>query len=129
MKLNDFFSFFEHKCNHRCYINDQDNMKQSECNRNWDIRTVKAAVPGACRRLRPPLERVRQTILGEAQTTAPARRRLIKQALNEAEALAWQTMFPHLVFPALAAEKVRAVVDWNARQEKLWKRQELSLAA
>lgn len=127
MKLEDFFSFFEHKCNHRCYINDKDNMKQSECNRGWDGRTIKPAVPGACRKLLPQLERVRQTILGEAQTTAP--RRLINQALNEAEALAWQTMFPHLVFPALAAEKVRAVVDWDARQQELWKRQELSLAA
>jgi len=34
------------------------------------------------------------------------------QALNEAEAAAWQTMFPHLVFPALATEKVQAAIAW-----------------
>jgi hypothetical protein len=34
--------------------------------------------------------------------------------------LAWQTEFPHLVFPALAAEKVHAVADWNRHQRSVW---------
>jgi hypothetical protein len=45
--------------------------------------------------------------------------RLVRLALNEAEALAWQTQFPHLVFPSLAEEKVRAVLLWHERQESL----------
>ena len=37
--------------------------------------------------------------------------------LGEAEALAWQTGYPHLFFPALATEKVQAAAGWNARQQ------------
>jgi hypothetical protein len=42
--------------------------------------------------------------------------RLLRLALNEAEALAWQTDFPHLVFPVLAREKAQAAVAWHQRQ-------------
>ena len=42
--------------------------------------------------------------------------RLLDLALNEAEALAWQTDHPHLFFPALAAEKAQGVVSWHQRQ-------------
>jgi hypothetical protein len=34
--------------------------------------------------------------------------------------LVWQTEYPHLVFPALAAEKVHAVADWNRHQRSVW---------
>jgi hypothetical protein len=37
-------------------------------------------------------------------------------ALNEAEALAWQTPYPHLFFPMLAEEKAASVKQWSARQ-------------
>ena len=43
----------------------------------------------------------------------------MKLALNEAEALALQTGFPHLVFPALAEEKVHAIAAWHQRQAAL----------
>jgi hypothetical protein len=39
--------------------------------------------------------------------------------LNEAEALAWQTSYPHLLFPELAVEKVQAVAAWQTRQESV----------
>ena len=42
---------------------------------------------------------------------------VLQLALNEAEALAWQTGFPELVFPALAQEKARKVADWVKHQE------------
>ena len=41
---------------------------------------------------------------------------MVQLALNEAEALAHQTGFPFLVFPALAREKVEAVAAWNRHQ-------------
>lgn len=44
---------------------------------------------------------------------------LLRSALNEAEALAWQTPFPHLVFPVLAQEKASAVNHWAARQRRV----------
>src|SRR5688572_16664482 len=45
--------------------------------------------------------------------------RLLRQALNEAEAIAWQTGFPQLVFPSLALEKARAVASWERRQRTM----------
>ena len=45
--------------------------------------------------------------------------RLLRQALNEAEAIAWQTGFPQLVFPSLALEKARAVATWENRQRTM----------
>src|SRR6185436_5951856 len=47
--------------------------------------------------------------------------RLLQQALNEAEAIAWQTGFPQLVFPSLALEKARAVATWENRQRTMWR--------
>jgi hypothetical protein len=44
---------------------------------------------------------------------------LLELAMNEAEALAWQTDFPQLFFPTLAAEKAGAVAGWHARQRRL----------
>ena len=45
--------------------------------------------------------------------------RVFRLALNEAEALAWETEIPHLVFPALAVEKVNGVAKWHARQRSI----------
>jgi hypothetical protein len=33
--------------------------------------------------------------------------------------LAWQTEYPHLVFPALATENVHAVAEWNRHQRSV----------
>lgn len=38
--------------------------------------------------------------------------RLFQVALNEAEALAWETEYPQLVFPTLAEEKIAAISSW-----------------
>jgi len=46
-------------------------------------------------------------------------RHLTHLALNEAEAIAWQTGFPQLVFPSLAEEKVAALTKWSRRQRWL----------
>ena len=46
---------------------------------------------------------------------------------NEAEALACETDYPHLVFPALALEKVRVATNWHERQG-LIRRRDASLA-
>jgi type II secretory pathway predicted ATPase ExeA len=55
-----------------------------------------------------------------ALASAPEpRKRLIELAVNEAEALAWQTGLPDLVFLTLAEEKLDALDTWLARQEKL----------
>lgn len=56
--------------------------------------------------------------------------RLLKSAMNEAEALAWQTPYPHLFFPELAREKAVAVQQWAAHQRAVYEREEeLAFAA
>lgn len=59
---------------------------------------------------------------------AYGQQRMVELALNEAEALAHESGFPHLVFPTLAREKVEAVAAWNRRQ-RLVRRRVLSFAA
>jgi len=45
--------------------------------------------------------------------------RLLQLAVQEAEAIAWGTEYPHLVFPALAMEKMRVAANWQERQEMI----------
>lgn len=45
--------------------------------------------------------------------------RLLRLALNEAEAFAWQSGFPELVFPILAQEKASKVASWHERQQSV----------
>lgn len=45
--------------------------------------------------------------------------RLLRLALNEAEALACQSGFPELIFPLLAIEKAQAVRAWSKRQSAM----------
>jgi len=57
--------------------------------------------------------------LNEFRSTIEAHEHLLHLALNEAEALAWQSGVPHLVFPALAREKAQGVTEWYQRQRSL----------
>lgn len=49
----------------------------------------------------------------ELQKSSP---RVFRLAINEAEAVAWETGLAHLVFPVLAEEKARALSAWQSRQ-------------
>ncbi len=73
----------------------------------------------SCRKLIAQIQTTKDAILNEFRKTLGAHERMLRLALNEAEALAWQTDFPHLVFPMLATEKARAVVAWHARQQSM----------
>ena len=73
----------------------------------------------SCKRILAQIGRVKDAIFSEARGKMKARDQILRLALNEAEALAWQTLYPHLVFPALAAEKVQGVTAWNSRQRLL----------
>jgi len=80
-------------------------------------RRIATACLASCRKLLAQMEDIRQTILLEfREATDP---RLLQLALNEAEALARQTPYPHLFFPELALEKAQSVRDWQARQQSL----------
>ncbi len=95
-------------------------MKQTSTNENrgngsaaWN------ACKAVCRKIRAQITSAKEAIFAESSRAFSAPERLVRLALNEAEAAAFQTEYPHLVFPALATEKVRAVADWNARQQSM----------
>ncbi len=77
------------------------------------------ACRGCCEKVWQRIRETRQAILAESRDALKVPERLVKLALNEAEALAWQTSYPQLVFPALAMEKIHGVAAWNHRQRLL----------
>jgi hypothetical protein len=82
-------------------------------------RTFGSACLATCQKLIAGIQHAKEAILAEFRETLKTQEHLLRLAVNEAEALAWQTDFPHLVFPALAMEKVRAVAAWQARQRSI----------
>jgi hypothetical protein len=76
----------------------------------------------SCQAALAHLRHAKATILAEARETLQVHDRILQLALNEAEAVARQTSYPHLLFPALAAEKVRSAATWNSRQQNLNRR-------
>ncbi|MGV3773926.1 MAG: hypothetical protein ACO1QB_13570 [Verrucomicrobiales bacterium] len=54
---------------------------------------------------------------------------MLHLALNEAEALAWDSGFPQLTLALLAEEKATALLHWNLRQEFLKAGSEINFAA
>jgi len=84
--------------------------------------TVKAAANvciASCQKFATQIERAKEKLLAELRGNLDVPERLFRLALGEAEALAWQTEYPHLFFPALAAEKVQAAAAWTTRQQFL----------
>jgi hypothetical protein len=73
-----------------------------------------------CRKVAAQIAHVKAAVLAEWSDPLKTQRHALRLALNEAEALAWQTMYPHLIFPTLATEKAQAVATWNSRQQRLW---------
>jgi hypothetical protein len=68
---------------------------------------------------RGALADARQFIEREFRVLREQQPRVFHLALNEAEAMAYQTGFPYLVFPELAMEKAQALADWQRRQESV----------
>src|SRR6266700_1649739 len=75
----------------------------------------------SCRKLFAQIEHAKGTILADFREALKEQEHLLHLTLNEAEALAWQTGFPELVFPTLAMEKVQSVAAWHERQQSLWR--------
>ena len=73
----------------------------------------------SCRKLLDRIEEVKQAVLDEFHDTLDAHNQMVRLAVNEAEALAWETDYPHLVFPALAHEKAQEVRSWETRQREV----------
>jgi len=81
--------------------------------------TFKRICLASCRKLLAQIDATKNAILAEFRNIAGGQERMLRLALNEAEALAWQTEYPHLVFPTLATEKAEAVIAWQAREQSI----------
>ena len=92
-------------------------------------RSFTSACLESCQRVLAQIERSRKAIIAEFRATFETPEQYLQLALNEAEALAWQTGFPHLVFPELAAEKAKSVANWGANQRAIRQLNHASLRA
>lgn len=103
----------------------------SELNLGGNLDSNPSALPSASRsNLEVQIQKVKTALMIELRNSLAADDRLLRLALNEAEALAWQTAYPQLVFPTLAIEKAHAVTEWQARQKTIQQATSaLSLAA
>ena len=72
-----------------------------------------------CRKLLTEIQKAKQDMVSQFRKAFSGEEHLLRLALNEAEALAFLTDYPHLVFPALAMEKVQGVAEWTAHQKQL----------
>ena len=82
-----------------------------------------------CRELMVHVTNVKAGLVREFGTAIGGHNALLRSALNEAEALAWQTPYPHLLFPLLAEEKASQINHWAARQRRVQRAsRELALA-
>ena len=70
----------------------------------------------SCQKLVAQIKKAKDNLLEEYRDIVQAHDQLLRLALNEAEALAWETPYPHLVFPALAREKAQADANWEEHQ-------------
>ena len=62
------------------------------------------------------LARVRGDIEQNYSSVKEQAPRIVHLTLNEAEAIAWDSGFPHLIFPLLAEEKLSKAAAWVNRQ-------------
>ena len=70
----------------------------------------------SCQKILAQVARAKDAIVAQFHELASEHEHALQLALNEAEALAWETQYPQLVFQDLAEEKARGVVSWVARQ-------------
>jgi len=73
----------------------------------------------SCKKLLAEIEKTKNRMANEFRDTFKSHGHLLQLALNEPEALAGQTAYPHLFFPSLAMEKIQEVSAWKRRQQSL----------
>ena len=73
----------------------------------------------SCRLLYRQVQELKVRVFHEFGGKLKQQDQLLRSALNEAEALAWQTPYPHLFFPVLAQEKAASVQNWVQRQQAI----------
>jgi hypothetical protein len=84
-----------------------------------ECRTLKGIGQRSCRKIVAQIRDAKEAVAARFLEAMDGYERLLDLALNEAEALAWQTGYPHLVFPILAVEKAQSLGSWAVRQRFL----------
>lgn len=79
-----------------------------------------------CEKALVQIKQAKRALAQEYRPQVAGHESVLRLALNEAEALAWETNYPQLVFATLALEKAQAAATWETRQQLLHPR---SLAA
>lgn len=72
-----------------------------------------------CRKLLSEIQQTKRDLVAQFRKAFAGQEHLLRLTLNEAEALAFLTEYPHLVFPALALEKVQDVAKWTTHQRQV----------
>lgn len=75
--------------------------------------------PAGCETVTAQLAAAKNQVSAEFSERLAGHESVLRLALNEAEALAWETNYPHLVFTTLAMEKAQAAATWENRQQLL----------
>ena len=94
----------------------------------FELRPVTSAAFRAA--LEAEFERLKTKLLAREldQAISPDLETPLERAANEAAALAWETVFPLLVFPALFEEKAAVALRQSKRQARIWAGRELVAA-
>jgi hypothetical protein len=79
--------------------------------------SLAGAAVASCQKLITQMEQVKDRLTQEFGERLAGDESVLRLALNEAEALAWETKFPQLVFATLAVEKAQAAAAWEHRQQ------------
>jgi hypothetical protein len=79
-------------------------------------RTVAEACARSCQKIIAQVARAKDAVVTQFRDLVADHEHALQLVLNEAEALAWQTQYPELVFQDLAEEKARGLVNWVAHQ-------------
>jgi len=79
-------------------------------------KSIIEACTESCQKMVDLFNATRTAITDQFRDLAANDRHTLQLVLNEAEALAWQTEYPELVFPDLAEEKARGFMQWMAHQ-------------
>ena len=96
-------------------------MKTTNKENQTSSQTLAGACLDSCRKLVAQVERAKKNLKAEFRQTFAAHEQLLAHVINQADALAWQTEYPHLLFPTLALEKVQSAVRWQERQRLILK--------
>jgi hypothetical protein len=98
------------------HANHEAEAKSKAQRRESRAKTATAACLKSCRSLLRQIQSIKESVMREFDNRRADQEQMLRFALNEAEALAWQTPYPHLLFPVLAYEKAESARQWAERQ-------------